>query len=106
VSEFFENLWHARAWKRDMGALRGTGQAIAFSATDFGERWRVVRTATGFEWAHHPNRRSAPAADVTVSAPAGVLYLFVWKRTDIHPSGVRIRGDESLLEHWRRYSSV
>jgi uncharacterized protein (TIGR03083 family) len=105
VSEFLDNLWKARAWRRDMGALRGGGETIGLSATDVADRWTIRRTANGFSWTHHVAGRP-PRTDVTVTAPVGDLYLFVWKRIRGDPATVKIRGDTAMLDHWLRYSSV
>lgn len=34
VSEFFENLWRARAFRRSIGNPRGNGETLRFAATD------------------------------------------------------------------------
>lgn len=105
VNEFLENLWRARAWRRSMGSLRGDGETIGLVATDTGERWLVRRTPKGFDWSYHPRGR-ALGADVSVSATVRDLYLFVWKRLPPDAPEVTVRGDEDLLRHWLRYSSV
>ena len=105
VSEFLENLWSARAWRRDMGGLRGEGETVRLDASDTGERWWTVRTPTGFTWGFHAGGR-APRGDVTVSAAVADLYLLVWKRLRPPSPEVTIRGDRSVLDHWFRYSSV
>jgi uncharacterized protein (TIGR03083 family) len=105
VNEFLENLWSARAWRRDMGALRGDGESLRFDSTDTGERWRIERNEKGFDWSYHPRPR-APRGDVTVAAPVADLYLLVWKRLRPEAPTVTLRGDRSVFDHWARYSSV
>ncbi len=105
MSEFLENLWKARAWRRGMGALRGEGETIAFVATDVRETWTVVRTAQGFIWEHKFATRST-RSDVAVFAPVCHLYLFAWKRLRSDHPGLKIRGDTQGLDHWLRHCSV
>jgi len=105
ISEFLDNLWRARAWRRDMGALRGRGETLALSATDTGDRWTIVRSDTGFDWTHHVRGR-APRADVTVSGTVTDLYLLAWKRVRPDHPGIRMRGDAAIYDQWFRYSSV
>lgn len=105
MSEFLENLWKARAWRRDMGALRGAGESVSFVATDVGERWDVERTPAGFSWVHTTSGRRR-RSDVTVSGSVSDLYLFVWKRLPPENAGLTVRGDRAGLSHWLRYSAV
>jgi predicted lipid carrier protein YhbT len=88
-----------------MGKLCGDGESVAFVATDTDERWTVVRTTTGFSWAHEAGSR-AVRADVTVSGPVRDLYLLAWKRIRPDDAGLKVRGDADGFEHWFRHSSV
>ena len=107
VSEFLENLWRARAWKRGMGALSGDGQRIVFQAADTGERWLVIRHPKGFDWDRHPaGSRMRVPADATVRAAVADLYLLVWRRLPLDGNTITTRGDDELLRHWYRHSTV
>lgn len=105
MSEFLENLWKARAWRRGMGALRGEGESVSFVATDVAERWDVERTPAGFSWVH-ATRDRGKRSDVIVTGSASDLYLFVWKRLHPENAGLTVRGDRAGLNHWLRHSAV
>lgn len=105
MSEFLENLWKARAWRRGMGALRGEGETISFVATDIGERWDVERTPTGFSWQHVVTARGTTSG-ISVSASVSDLHLLVWKRLRADNAGVTVSGDRADLSHWLRHSAV
>jgi uncharacterized protein (TIGR03083 family) len=91
VEEFLANLPHA-AWVDAVGRLAGTGEAIAFVATDTGASWLVTLEAAAVGWS--PGRGPA---DVTVAAPIGELYLFLYGRLPAR----EVTGDSALLDRWR-----
>jgi uncharacterized protein (TIGR03083 family) len=71
----------------------------------------AVRTAdTGVAWSIEigPDfRRVTPGADTgdcVVFGPAPELYLFLWNRRDL--DGLRVTGDDSVLELWRANAQV
>lgn len=105
VSEFLDNLWCARAWRRDMRELCGAGERLELAASDTGDRWTVERTEDGFRWTHHPDGEPGPS-EVRVSGSASDLYLLVWNRITPDAEGLAVTGDRALWDHWHRYSAV
>jgi hypothetical protein len=105
VSEFLDNLWCARAWRRDMRELCGAGERIGLAASDTGDRWAIERTEEGIRWTHHPDGQPR-SNEVNVTGSARDLYLLVWNRIGVDADGVALAGDRTLWDHWRRYSSV
>lgn len=105
VNEFLENLWSARAWRRGMAALRGCGETIELISTDTNDRWIITRTSSGFTWTHRPLSHT-DRSDVTVTGSVNDLYLLAWKR--IHPdnSSLKVLGNQAVIDHWHRHSSV
>jgi hypothetical protein len=110
VSEHLANLWRARAWRRDVGKLRGEGQELRLSSTDTADRWTIVRDSDGFTWSHgcEPGRVVAAGGPATavVSGPAQMLYLLVWKRITSSQEPLSVGGDPTVLEYWSANSSV
>ncbi|MBE1878441.1 maleylpyruvate isomerase family mycothiol-dependent enzyme [Myceligenerans pegani] len=82
-------------------AIRGTGQALQWQATDTTHdtgAWFVERLPDGARW-----RPGTGRADVTVTGPAGPLLLTLTRRlplADGGSTGVHIDGDAVLARHW------
>jgi uncharacterized protein (TIGR03083 family) len=96
------------------GELRGTGELLAFRATDAeltgaeltgaeltdggAGRWLVERTPEGVRW-----RDSSAPAGVVVRGPARELLLVLNRRLD--PGVMAVEGDGDLLAHWLAHSA-
>ncbi|MEV4534412.1 maleylpyruvate isomerase family mycothiol-dependent enzyme [Asanoa sp. NPDC049518] len=79
-------------------AIRGTGQTLQWLATDDAGAWFVERRPDGATWQH-----GRQPADVTVSGPAGSLFLTLVRRlplTDGTAGDINIEGDQALVRHW------
>jgi uncharacterized protein (TIGR03083 family) len=105
VSEFLANLWKARAWRWNIGKLRGDGEVIRLCSTDTTDEWTITLAERGIPWSRH-EPGDGPRPDVTVRAPAGRLYLMVWGRYRCTDDRLQVSGDPDLLAHWQRNSAV
>ena len=79
-------------------AIRGTGQALQWLATDTADAWFVERRPDGATC--QPGTKQA---DVTVTGPARSLLLVLTRRlplTSGEADGISIDGDTGLAEHW------
>ncbi|WP_433359493.1 maleylpyruvate isomerase family mycothiol-dependent enzyme [Actinoplanes sp. CA-142083] len=79
-------------------AIRGTGQALQWRATDTADAWLVVRRPEGATW-----QPGTGPADVTVTGPARSLLLTLTRRlplADREATGISVDGDIGLAEHW------
>ncbi|SNS75819.1 TIGR03083 family protein [Asanoa hainanensis] len=79
-------------------AIRGTGQTLQWLATDDPGAWFVERRPEGATWQHGRQQ-----ADVTVSGPAGSLFLTLVRRLplmDGNATDITIEGDAALVRHW------
>lgn len=98
VDELLDNLPHAQYFAPDVAKLRGTGQVLAFRATDSGDTWRITLDPDRFSWARGP----VDGADATVEAPARDLLLGLYGR----PACVCVAGDDDLFDLWSRNSAI
>ncbi len=73
----------------------GARGRIAFATTDTGHRWLLTLTDDGPRGA-----ACAEPGDVTVTAPATDLYLYLWHRETAASVLPVIEGDAALLETW------
>jgi uncharacterized protein (TIGR03083 family) len=105
VSEFLANVWKARAWRWNIGKLRGEGEVIRLASTDTPDEWTVTLEPKGIPWSRH-DPGGGPAADVTVRAPATDLYLMMWGRYRCDDDRFAVDGNADLLDHWQRNSAV
>jgi MDMPI C-terminal domain len=105
VSEFFDNLWRARVFRREIGNLRGHGETLRFVATDTTGQWTVHLDDTLVR-ARREVARRVPRADVRIGGAAVDLYLLVWHRRDVDHGRFRITGDRILLDRWQAGSAV
>lgn len=105
VSEFLENLWRARAWRWNIGKLRGSGEVIRLVSADTADEWTITAGPKEVLWSRH-DPGCGPRADVTVRAPAAELYLMVWGRYRSSDTRLAVVGDTELLRHWQRNSAV
>jgi uncharacterized protein (TIGR03083 family) len=82
-------------------AIRGTGETLQWLATDTADgagAWFVERRPDGATW--QPGNQPA---DVTVTGPAGSLFLTLTRRlplTDRKATGITVAGDTDLAQHW------
>jgi uncharacterized protein (TIGR03083 family) len=105
VGEFLANLWKARAWRWNIGKLRGEGEVIRLASTDTSDEWTITLELRGIPWSRH-DPGDGPPSDVTVRAPATDLYLMVWGRYRCDDDRFVVAGDADLLAHWQRNSAV
>jgi uncharacterized protein (TIGR03083 family) len=105
VSEFLENVWHARTFRWNVIKLRGQGETIRLTATDTGDEWTVVRERRRPSWQRHQPGQGPPA-DVAVRGTAADLYLMLWGRYPCTGDRFAIIGETALLDHWQRHSAV
>jgi uncharacterized protein (TIGR03083 family) len=102
IDELFENLPHARRFRPEVLALKGTGETISFRATDAGHVWSIHLVQDGFEW----HRDEVEDARVRVEAAVAPLLLFIYGRETDASRAVSIDGDRELLEFWRTNSAL
>jgi uncharacterized protein (TIGR03083 family) len=77
-------------------ALRGTGQSLQWLATDTTDAWFVERRPDGATW-----RPGQQPADVTVSGPAGSLFITLIRRRPLTEApDLTLDGDADLVRHW------
>ena len=82
-------------------AIRGTGQTLQWRATDTADdtgAWFVVRRPDGATW-----QPGTQQADVTVTGPAGSLFLTLTRRlplSDRDAHDISVEGDTDLVRHW------
>jgi uncharacterized protein (TIGR03083 family) len=105
VSEFLANLWKARAWRWNIGKLRGNEEVIRLCSTDTVDEWTITLAERGIPWSRH-EPGGGPPADATVHAAAAQLYLMVWGRRRCTDDRLKVSGDAELLAHWQRNSPV
>jgi uncharacterized protein (TIGR03083 family) len=105
VSEFLENLWRARAWRWNIGKLRGQGETIRLASADTPDEWTITLGHGAPAWSRHgPGEGQQP--DVTVHADVTDLYLMSWGRYKWSDSRCHVTGDTALLQRWQRNSAV
>lgn len=105
VSEFLENLWKARAWRWNIGKLRGNGEVIRLASADTPDEWTITAGPNEILWSRH-DADCGSRADVTVRARASDLYLTVWGRYRSTDARLAVGGNAELLRHWQRNSAV
>jgi hypothetical protein len=75
-------------------------RTLGLTATDADAAWLVRITPDGAQ-----NERVAPAvaaaAEATLSAPANTLYIGVWNRGPLAPTG-----DATVIELWRQHAHI
>ena len=79
-----------------------TAHSMHLVPTDAHMNWLVSMGPDGITTAVNPEPRIT--ADVTVSASASDLFLFVWNR--LETTDVRVEGDPAAFELWSRLSRV
>lgn len=102
IDEFLDNLPHAAYFAPKVAELRGSGERVALSPNDSDTIWTIQLAEDGFHWDHsifHP-------PDVSVTAMASELLLFVYGRRDTTSSSIAIKGDNSLLARWVENSAI
>ncbi|MGH2792953.1 MAG: maleylpyruvate isomerase family mycothiol-dependent enzyme [Actinomycetota bacterium] len=102
IDEFLENLPMASRWNARVGELLGSGERLAFRATDHDAAWTITLEPNTFIWDH-----DGKTADVTVEGTASDLALFVYGRVDpADHARFTVEGDRALLAFWRERSSL
>jgi uncharacterized protein (TIGR03083 family) len=96
VDEFLDNLPHAKYFAPRVEELRGEGGRVRFACPE--TVWTIALVPDGITWSHD----ESDAADVTVTADAADVLLFVYGRRG--PASVT--GDRALLERWIANSSI
>ncbi|MCR6489394.1 maleylpyruvate isomerase family mycothiol-dependent enzyme [Amycolatopsis sp. OK19-0408] len=81
----------------DRTALRGTGQALLFRATEPEHDWLARRTPSAVEVSH-----ARGDADVVVEGRAADLLLALTGRIPEDDPRLTISGDSALFGHWRK----
>jgi uncharacterized protein (TIGR03083 family) len=79
-------------------AIRGTGQTLLWRATDaVGDAgaWFVERRPDGATW-----KAGTRPADVTITGPAGSLFLTLTRRLPLTDRRISVEGDVDLARHW------
>jgi uncharacterized protein (TIGR03083 family) len=102
VSELLDNLPHAAYFAPRVADLKGSGETLAFVATDLDSGWRITLEAGGFRWV--PDDRAGADATATLETTAGGLLLTLYGRRSIGDG--EVSGDRSLVERWIENSSL
>jgi uncharacterized protein (TIGR03083 family) len=100
IDEFFDNLAAAEYFSPSVARLRGGG-SIVFRATDTGHVWTVSLHPDRFE----VMRDERPAA-ASLSGPALVLSLVVYRRRELVASQLEVEGAQELVEFWIANSAL
>jgi len=74
-------------------------RSMALRATDTDAAWTVHLEPAGRRFI-----RGAEPADLTVTGPAGDLYLLLWNRRDA--TGLAVDGDPGVLDLWRSRATI
>ena len=100
VDEFLANLAFAAHFSPNVLELRGTGERLAFRATDSGASWSVRLNPDGFEWL-----AGEYGADAEIAGPAVELLLALYRRRPLGER-VEVRGDTSVADFWITHSAL
>jgi uncharacterized protein (TIGR03083 family) len=102
IDEFLDNLPHAAYFAPKVAELRGAGERLSLTPNDSDTTWTIQMAEDGFHWDHTSHDHS----DVSVTASASELLLFVYGRRDPASSTIAVRGDDSLLARWVESSAI
>ncbi|MGH9212202.1 MAG: maleylpyruvate isomerase family mycothiol-dependent enzyme [Acidimicrobiales bacterium] len=95
IEELLGNLLSAARFAPSIEELRGNGETLTFEATDIGVRWLITREPGGFHWG-----RDDGAAHASVGGQVADLYLVLYRRLPTDHPGMKLAGDQAIVDHW------
>ena len=101
IDEFLGNLAAAEYFSPSVALLRGDGESILFRAIDTDRAWTVVLHSDGFDV-----RAGQHPATATVSGPASVLSLVVYRRLGLTSADLELKGSHELVDFWLANSAL
>lgn len=94
---------YAQARPEFVDAIRDTGQALHFHATDTANEWLVCRKPdmVVLERTHADATARGPAVEAAARGPAVELLLVLTRRRPLDAAqNLQLHGDRELLDHW------
>jgi uncharacterized protein (TIGR03083 family) len=101
IDEFLVNLASAARFSPRVRELRGKGELVRFTATDYPATWTIELLPEGFSLIE----TSAPS-DAELSGPVTELLTVLYRRRALDVSNLLVTGDRSLVEHWLENSAL